>query len=55
MEDFETVMVQADRGKIGQMITNLLSNAAKYSPNGSSITITCKPSKDNVEIGIANN
>ena len=52
LEDCEAVMVSADRGKIGQVIENLLSNAAKYSPNGSKIIISCKVSNGQVEIGV---
>lgn len=34
--------VDADRDKIGQVISNFLSNAIKYSPRGSTITIASK-------------
>nr|WP_314492655.1 PAS domain-containing sensor histidine kinase [uncultured Chryseobacterium sp.] len=37
----ESVKINADRNKIGQVIHNLISNAVKYSPTGSSITISC--------------
>ena len=37
----EPTFVFADRDKIGQVINNFLSNAVKYSPNGSTINITC--------------
>ena len=33
-------MVQADRNRLAQILTNLLSNANKYTPEGGSITIT---------------
>ena len=38
----ERMMVKADRDKIGQVINNLISNAVKYSPQGSTIHIACK-------------
>jgi PAS domain S-box-containing protein len=38
----ERMMVNADRDKIGQVINNLISNAVKYSPQGSTIHIACK-------------
>src|SRR4028119_660594 len=34
-------MVLADRDKIGQVISNFLSNAVKYSPLGTNIQVTC--------------
>ncbi|WP_462267182.1 hypothetical protein [Mucilaginibacter sp.] len=33
--------VNADRDKIGQVISNLISNAVKYSPLNSTINVTC--------------
>lgn len=36
------VTVNADRDKIGAVISNLLSNAAKYSPKGKMIDVSCK-------------
>jgi len=36
--------VLADRDRIGQVLRNLLSNAAKYSPNGSGISLRAAPS-----------
>jgi PAS domain S-box-containing protein len=35
------VKINADRNKIGQVIHNLISNAVKYSPGGSSIQVSC--------------
>lgn len=40
-EPVETTFVNADRDKIGQVIHNLISNAVKYSPAGSSINVSC--------------
>ena len=37
-----SVIVNADRDKIGAVISNLLSNAAKYSPKGKVIDVACK-------------
>lgn len=42
----ESGFVHADREKIGQVIHNLISNAVKYSPAGSSIHISCSSSND---------
>lgn len=36
--------VIADRDKIGQVVNNLISNAVKYSPPGSTINISCEAS-----------
>lgn len=38
----ESMMVNADRDKIGQVLNNLISNAAKYSPQGSTIHVACQ-------------
>jgi two-component system sensor histidine kinase VicK len=37
----ETIWVYADQDKIGQVINNLISNAIKYSPQGTTIQIAC--------------
>ncbi len=36
-----TTFVEADKDKIGQVITNLVSNAVKYSSAGTTITVAC--------------
>ncbi|WEA01669.1 chemotaxis protein CheB [Mucilaginibacter sp. SJ] len=46
------IIVCADRDKIGQVITNFLSNAIKYSAKGKSITVSCRETKDVVEVSI---
>lgn len=40
-DPIEAVNVNADKNKIGQVVHNLISNAVKYSPKGSAITISC--------------
>ncbi|MEB0276994.1 MULTISPECIES: ATP-binding protein [unclassified Mucilaginibacter] len=38
----DELFVNADRDKIGQVINNLISNAVKYSPQGSTIHVACQ-------------
>ncbi|TFF30353.1 chemotaxis protein CheB [Mucilaginibacter psychrotolerans] len=47
-----SLMVKADRDKIGQVINNFLSNAIKYSPNGKNIEISCDVTEDGVKVGV---
>ena len=42
----EEVHIDADRGRIGQVIANLLSNAIKYTDENGKITISVKKEKD---------
>jgi len=46
------IVVRADRDKIGQVITNFLSNAIKYSSKGKNITVSCREIKGLVEVSI---
>lgn len=46
------VNINADRNKIGNVISNLISNGLKYSDNGTRIEITCKLHDTEVEIQI---
>ncbi len=41
-----------DRMRLGQVFTNLISNANKYSPAGPAIDITVMPSKDRVAVTV---
>ncbi|MHA4895348.1 PAS domain-containing sensor histidine kinase [Pedobacter sp. PWIIR3] len=41
-EQIEPIEVKADHDKIGQVLSNLISNAVKYSPTGSTITVSSK-------------
>jgi len=45
--------VNADRDKIGQVISNFLSNAIKYSPKESTVTLSAKIAGDNVLVAVA--
>lgn len=46
------VNINADRNKIGNVLSNLISNGLKYSDNGTRIEITCKLHHTEVEIQI---
>ncbi|TKC08066.1 chemotaxis protein CheR [Pedobacter polaris] len=45
-------IIQGDRDKIGQVITNILSNAIKYSPSDHMIEVSCKAEGESVQISI---
>lgn len=42
LEECDNITVNADRDKISSVISNLISNAVKYSPKGRLINIRCK-------------
>lgn len=46
------VSIKADREKIGQVLNNLISNATKYSPRGSNISINCKLQDNTVLVSV---
>lgn len=46
------MMVSGDRDKIGQVISNFLSNAVKYSPAGKDITISCSRKDKQAELQV---
>jgi two-component system sensor histidine kinase VicK len=49
----ELITVNADRDKIGQIISNFLSNAIKYSPKENTIIVSCKIVDNNVQVAVA--
>jgi PAS domain S-box-containing protein len=49
----DPVEVFADRDKVASVISNLASNAVKYSPKHSSIQIICMAMNDHVQISVA--
>jgi len=48
----DEIWVNADREKIGQVISNLISNAVKYSPLGSSIVVGCVTANGQVQVSV---
>lgn len=47
------LVVRADSDKLGQVLTNLLDNAVRYSPEGGAITVTARRRTDTAEITVA--
>lgn len=45
--------VRADPERLGQILDNLLSNAVRYSPRGSAVTLSATVDTDRVAIGVA--
>ena len=45
--------VQADRGRVRQVLLNLLSNAIKFTPDGGRITVAARPVNGGSEVRIA--
>ena len=48
----ESATITGDRNKIGQVITNLIDNAAKYSPGDSDIIIKTSLDKKNIRLSV---
>jgi len=46
------VSVQADHNQLGQTLSNLISNASKYTPNGGLITVRLTPGDESIRIDI---
>ena len=44
--------INADRAKVGQVISNLINNAIKYSPRGSYVNLQCEADDDNVVVSV---
>ncbi len=49
----DTLSIEADRDRIGQVLTNLADNAAKYSPPDEPISISARRDGEEVEIRVA--
>ncbi|MEO8884928.1 MAG: chemotaxis protein CheB [Mucilaginibacter sp.] len=47
-----SLVVKADRDKIGQVINNFLSNSIKYSPKGKNIEIACKEVNGTIQVSV---
>jgi signal transduction histidine kinase len=48
----QPVLIDADRDKIGSVISNLLSNAAKYSPKDTSILISVESDENRITLSV---
>lgn len=44
--------IVGDEDKLDQILTNLLNNAIKYSPNGGDVTVTAKNEGENLLVGV---
>jgi signal transduction histidine kinase len=47
-----TLFVRADKEKLRQILVNLLSNAAKYTPEGGSVVIDCDSDDERVRVHV---
>jgi two-component system sensor histidine kinase BaeS len=50
--DASPVMVHADQARVTQIVTNLLTNAAKFTPPGGNVTLTTRPAGDSAELTV---
>jgi PAS domain S-box-containing protein len=48
----ENVEIEADFDRLTQVLTNLMGNAIKFTPDSGTITIEAKVKKDQIEIGV---
>jgi signal transduction histidine kinase len=53
LEAEETAIVQADPTRLGQVLTNLISNGIKYSPGGGTVAVAVAVDGDEVAISVA--
>ena len=45
-------VVSADRARVGQMLTNLIGNAIKFTPSGGTVLVASEGSADGVEVSV---
>ena len=48
-------MIEADKGRIEQVIINIVSNAVKYTPDGGEITVKTSKKKDRICVSVSDN
>ena len=48
----EPLEVEADREKLRQIVTDLVDNAVKYSPEGGTVTVSAQRREDSVEVSV---
>jgi signal transduction histidine kinase len=49
------LVVEADRGRLAQVLTNLLKNAATYTPQGGHVALSARADGDHVTLEVADN
>ena len=47
-----SIIVNADADKVGSVVTNLISNAVKYSPKGREVNVKCEVISDKVQVSV---
>jgi signal transduction histidine kinase/ActR/RegA family two-component response regulator len=47
------LVVEADRGRLAQVVTNLLTNAAKYTPVGGHVTVSARSDGEEIALEVA--
>jgi PAS domain S-box-containing protein len=52
LEPCQALSIHADRDKIASVISNLISNAVKYSPKGKNITVKCEVMENNAVVSV---
>jgi len=52
VEVADALPIEADRDRIGQVLTNLLDNAVKYSPDGGQLVVRAAPYGNGVELTV---
>jgi heavy metal sensor kinase len=51
----ENLPIQADEALLGRMLLNLLDNAIKYSPSGSTVTLSCRRDGNRYLLSVSDN